>query len=85
MPTNDSLVLALVGLVGIDSWLGGGVNISNASPKCLQLERVISGSCRYPSGYHSSDPTTGQTIVLGPPSILAYLNDLPFIPCHGSN
>ena len=75
MQTNDPL--CCVGTVGM-GWGGsslGGVNISNASPKYLQPERVISGSCNYPTGYHPSDPTSGQSIVLGSPSILAYLND----------
>ena len=61
-----------------------GVNISNVSPKYLQPERVISGTCNYPPGYLPSDPPSGQSIVLGSPSILAYLNDYPFIPCHSS-
>ena len=52
-----------------------GVNISNASPKYLQPERVISGSCNYPPSYLPSDLTSGQSIVLGSPSILAYLKD----------
>ena len=51
----------------------GGVNISNASPEYLQPERVINGSCNYPLGYLPSDPTSGQSIVLGFPTILAYL------------
>ena len=69
--------LCCVGSVGV-GWGGSsleGVNISNASPDFLQPERVISGSCNYPPGYHPSDPTSGQSIVLGSPSILAYLND----------
>ena len=37
----------------------GGVNMSNVSSKYLQSERVISGSCNYPPGYHPSDPTSG--------------------------
>ena len=63
-----------VGVGWCDSLLGG-VNISNASPKYLQPERVISGSCNYPPCYLPSDPTSGQSIVLGSPSILAYLKD----------
>ena len=47
-----------------------GVNISNASPKYLQPERVASGSCNYPQGYLPSEPTSGFSIVLGSPSIL---------------
>ena len=67
MQTNDSLVLC---------WqLIWGVNISNASPKYLQPERAISGSCNYPPGYLPSDPTSGQSIVLVSPSILACLNN----------
>ena len=49
-----------LGLVGI-GWGGsslGQVNISNAKPKYLQPEILISGSCNYPPGY-SSDPTNG--------------------------
>ena len=66
MQTNDSFVLCWGGL----GWqLIDGVNISNASPKYLQPERVISGSCNYPPGYHPSDPTSGQSIVLGSPSV----------------
>ena len=68
--------LCCVGTVGL-SWGGsslGGINISNASPKYLQPERVISGSYNYPPGYHPSDPTNGQPIVLSSASILAYLN-----------
>ena len=52
-----------------------GVNFGNASPECLQPERVISSSCNYPPGYLPSDPTSGQSIVLGSPSILGYLKD----------
>ena len=69
--------LYCVGTVGVvwgDSSLGE-VNISNASPEYLQPERVISGSCNYPPGYLPSDPTSGQYIVLGSPSILDYLKD----------
>ena len=57
-----------VGTVGV-GWGGsslGGVNSSNASPKYLQPESLISGSCNYPQGYHPSDPTSGQFIVLFP-------------------
>ena len=62
--------------VGAVEWqLIWGVNISNASPKYLQPERMISGSCNYPPGYLPSDPTNGQSIVFGSPSILPYLND----------
>ena len=79
--------LCCVGTVGV-GWGGSslerGVNISNASPKYLQPERMISGSCNYPPGYHPSEPTSGQSIVLGFPSILAYLNDESFISCHSS-
>ena len=59
--------LCCVSTVGV-GWGGnslGGVNISNAIPKYLQPERVISGSCNYPPGYHPSDPTSGQSIVFG--------------------
>ena len=69
--------LCCVGTVGV-GWGGsslGGVNISNASPRYLQSERVTIDSCNYPPGYHPSDSTSGQSIVLGSPSILAYLND----------
>ena len=38
-------------------------------------ERETSGSCNYPPGYLPSDPARGQSIVLGSPSILAYLKD----------
>ena len=75
MQTNDSLVLCLHCWGGLGWQIIGGINISNASPKYLQPERVISGTCNYPSGYLPSDPTSGQSIVLGSPSILAYLND----------
>ena len=53
--------LCCVGTVGVgwgDSLLGG-VNISNASRKYLQQEKVISLSCNYPPGYLPSDPTSG--------------------------
>ena len=40
----------------------GGVNISNASSNYLQLK---SDSCNSPAGYHPSDSTSGQSIVLG--------------------
>ena len=75
MQTNDSL--CCVGTVGVGlGWqLIGRVNISIASLENLQSERVISGSCNYPQGYLPSDPTSGQYIVLGSPSILAYLKD----------
>ena len=75
MQTNDSLVLCLHCWGGLGWQLIGGVNISNASPEYLQSERVISGSCNYPPGYLPSDPTSGQSIVLGSTSILAYLKD----------
>ena len=69
--------LCCVGTVGV-GWGGGqlirGVNVSNASLKYIQPEIVISGSCNYPQGYYPSDPTSGQSIVLGSPSILAYMN-----------
>ena len=68
MQTN---ALCCVGNVGV-GWGGSslvGINIRNASPKYLQLERVISGSCNYPTGYHPSDPTSGQSTVLGSRSI----------------
>ena len=84
----DFLVLALLGWFGgWAGWVGGhcsgglgwqligGVNISNGSPEYFQPEILISGSCNYPPGYLPSDPTSGQSIVLGSPSILAYLND----------
>ena len=62
----------------------GGVNISNASSTYLQPEIVISGSCNYPRCYLPSNPTSGRFIVLGSVSMLDYLNDQPFITCHGS-
>ena len=71
---NISLVLCWHCWGGLGWQLIRGVNISNGSPKYLQPERVISGSCNYPPGYHPSDPTSGQSIVLGSPSIRAYLN-----------
>ena len=69
--------LCCVGTVRV-GWGGsslGGVNISNASPEYLQPERVISGRCNYPPGYLPSDPTSGQSIVLGSSSILTYQKD----------
>ena len=69
--------LCCVGTVGV-GWGGssfGGVNISNAFPKYLQPEILINGSCNYPPGYYHSDLTSGQSVVLDSPSILAYLND----------
>ena len=61
-----------------------GVNINNASPEYLQPERVISDSCNYPPGYLPSDPTSGQSIVLGSPSILEGLafHFLPWFPVN---
>ena len=73
MQTNDSLVLCWHCWGGLGWQLIGGVNICNASAEYLEPERVISGSCNYPPGYLPSDPTRGQSIVLG--SILAYLKD----------
>ena len=70
-----SLCCVVTVVVGCGGSSLGGVNISNASPKYLQPERATSGSCNYPPGYLPSDPTSGQTIVLGSPSILAYLKD----------
>ena len=61
--------MALLGWVGVK--FIGGVNISKASPEYLQPERVISGSCNYSPGYLPSDPTSGQSIILGSLSILA--------------
>ena len=65
MQSNDSLVLYWHCWGGLGWQLIGGVNISNASPGYLQPERVISGSYNYPQGYLPSDPTSGQSIVLG--------------------
>ena len=48
MQTNDSLVLCWHCWGGLGWQLFERVNISNASPKYLQPERVISGSCNYP-------------------------------------
>ena len=70
---RQTTTLCCVGTVGVAAHRG--VNIGNASPKYLQPERVTSGSCNYPPGYLPSDPSSGQSIVLGSPSILAYLND----------
>ena len=75
MQTNASLVLCWHCWGGLGWQLIGGVNISNASPEYLQPERVISGSCNYPPGYLPSDPTSGRSIVLGSPSIMAYVKD----------
>ena len=75
MQTNDSVVLCLHCWGGLGWEIIGGANISYASPKYLQPKRVISGTCNYPPGYLPSDPTCGLSIVLGFPSILAYLND----------
>ena len=82
MQTNDFLVLCwhCWGGLGWHCWGGLGWQLikgstSKASPKYLQPESVISDSCNYPPSYHPSDPTSGQSIVLGSPSILAYLND----------
>ena len=75
MQTNDSLVLCWHCWGGL--WLQriGGVNNSNDSLEYLPPDRVISGSCNYPPGNLPSDPNSGQSIVLGSPSILAYLKD----------
>ena len=86
MQRNDSLVLCLYCWGGV-GWGGSSLrrrNISNANPKYLQAERVINGSCNYSPDYHPSDPASGQSIVLGSPSIVAYLNDnlsFPAIVC----
>ena len=69
--------LCCVGTVGV-GWGAsslGGVNISNASPKYLQPERVISGICNYPPFLLPSYPSSAQSIVLVSSAILAYMND----------
>ena len=70
MQTNDSIVLCWHCWGGLGWQLIGEVNISNASPKYLQPEIVISGSCNYLSGYLLSDRASGQSVVLGSPSNL---------------
>ena len=84
MQTNDSLVMFWHCWGGLWCQFIGGVYISIASPKYLQPERVISGSCNYPPGLLPSDPSNAQSVVLDSPSILAYMNEQSFIPCHGS-
>ena len=71
------ITLCCVSTVGVGRGVSslGGVNINNVSPKYFQPERVISDSDSYPTGYLPSDPTSGQCIVLGSPSTLAYLED----------
>ena len=65
-------MLALLGWVGVAvHW---GVNITNASPDYLHPEIAISGSCNYPPGSLSSEPTSGQSIGLGS---LSFQSDLP--------
>ena len=78
MQTNNSLVLCWHCWCGLGWQRIRGVNISNASPEYLQPERVISGSSNYLPGYLPSDPTIGQSIVVGSPSF----HSLPWFPVN---